>query len=305
VIAVGLPTPHTSMSVRDENGAIIHQISVVPHAVELGLGLVPARTDSIADPTTGNVLKDAGGHPLIDYGMATPSLLPHNLPTGLLGLGLAALLACLAGGLASRIAAVNTVFVYDVYEPLARRRRSEKHLLGVSRLTTLVAVIVSCGLAWGALRVHTMPDVMDLLAVLLAVVFAPMLGTFVLGVLWKRATGCGAFAGLLAGFIAALVHWGRTLPEGYARGFAGGWLGSAHHVASMLTQNAGTAAIAIVANVLATVVFSFVTTRKTETQLGALMYTASPSKDKLWWRRPAGTAGLILLVSLAVCLLFV
>ena len=304
VIAVGMPTPHTAISVRNENGEIFHSISVVPHAVDEGLGVVPARTDSIADPMAGNVLKDAGGKVLIDYGMATPSLLSRNLPTGLLGLGLAALLACLTGGVASRIVAINTVFVCDVYQEMAGREKPEKHLLAVARWTTLGAVVIVGLLAWGALRLHSMPDVMDLLAVLLAVVFAPMLGTFVLGALWKRAAGTGAFAGLLCGLLVALMHWGVTVPTGYVRGFAGGWLVALHHPPSFLVQNAGTAALAILVNAGITVAVSVMAERKAEPEPAGLVYEASPASETVWWKRPAGVATLILLLAIAVSLVF-
>jgi SSS family solute:Na+ symporter len=304
VIAVGLPTPHTSISVRNENGEIFHSISVVPHAVDEGLGAVPARTDSIADPMAGNVLKDGAGNAMIDYSLATPFLLPRNLPTGLLGLGLAALLACLTGGVASRIAAINTVIVYDVYLGIAGKQKPEKHLLAVSRLTTLGAVVIAALMAWVALRLNSMPDLMDILAVLLAVAFAPMLGTFVLGALWRGATNTGAFAGLLSGLAAGLVHWGITLPAGYARGFAGGWLRAVHHPANMLAQNAGTAALAILANAGITMAVSLMSAPKKEPELAALVYTASPSKEKAWWRRPAGAATLILALAIVVSLIF-
>lgn len=305
VISASLPTPHTTITMHNENGEIFHEIDVVPQAVDQGMGLVPALTDSIIDPLTGNVLKDAGGHVRIDYGMATPGLLPHNLPTGLLGLGVAALLACLTGGVAARITAFNTVFVGDVYQVFLRKQATEKHLLAVGRWTTLGAVVVSSAMAWGALRVHSMPELLDLLAISLAVLFAPLVGTLLLGVFWKRTTGCGAFAGLLAGIIAALVHWGITVPAGYSRGFAGGWMGGMHHPASFLTQNADGAMLSIIVNVLVTILTSLLTKRRPEAELAGLVHTMGPVPEKTWWKRPAGVAFLILLLAIVVSLILV
>ncbi len=77
-----------------------------------------------------------------------------------------------------------------------------------------------------------------------------MLVTFLLGMFSKRTTGHGAFAGLIAGFAAALAHYGLTLPAGEARGIAGGWIAVLHHPAAILAQNAGTALCGIVANLI-------------------------------------------------------
>ena len=304
VLVVCMSTPHTAITISNNNGEIVHEINVVPHAVEQGMGLVPAQTDSVADPMSGNVLKDAGGKPLIDYSMATPSLLPKNMPTGLLGFGLAALLACLTSGLAARITAFNTVFVYDVYQAGIRGNATEKHLLAVSRWTTLAVVAIAAGLAWGALHIHSMPDVMDILAVLSAVFFTPMLVTFVLGAVWKRTTACAAFAGLLTGFIAAAIHWGLTVPVGYSRGFAGGWLHAGHHPRSFLAQQAGSAMFAILSGALVTVVVSLMSRRKAEAELAGLLHTWAPSNEKFWWKRPTGAAVAIALLALLVSLIF-
>ncbi len=45
LFALSLPTPRTTITIRNENGAIYHEITVVPPAIEAGQGLVPARAD--------------------------------------------------------------------------------------------------------------------------------------------------------------------------------------------------------------------------------------------------------------------
>ena len=301
VIAVSLPTPQTAITVSNANGEITHEITVVPHAQELGRGLAPAETDSIADPMTGNVLRDQNGHPRIDFGMATPGLLPHNLPTGLLGLAIAALLACLTGGVAGRVAAFNNVFVYDVYQPYFKKEANEKHLAAVGRWTTLGVVAVAALLALGALRLHSMPGLLELLALSSAVLLAPMVGAILLGVLWKRANGCGGFGALVAGVIAALVHWGVTLPPGYQRGIAGGWISAMHHP-SILRQAGGGAMLSIVISLLVGVVLSWMTGARPEAELAGLVYNAGQVAEQSLWQRPAVVAVLILLLALAVSL---
>jgi SSS family solute:Na+ symporter len=301
VIAASLPAPQTAITISNQNDEIVHEIQVVPHAAELGRGLVAAQTDSIADPMAGNVLRDKDGHPLIDFGMAIPGLIPHNLPTGLLGLALAALLACLTGGVAGRVAAFNNVFVNDVYQPHFKKDASEKQLAMAGRLATLGAIVAASLLAVGALHIHSMPDLLDLLALSFAVLLAPMVGTVLLGVLWKRANGCGGFGGLIAGVIAALVHWGLTLPPGYQRGIAGGWISVVHHP-SFLRQTAGGALLAMIVSVLVAVVLSLSSKAKPESELSALVYEAAPVTKESLWQRPAVMALLILLLATAVSL---
>jgi len=325
VIALGLPTPHTTEVTHTDNGAIYHEIDVVPRAAEQGQGLIPARTDSIAEPAAGNILRDAKGHPLLDYEMATANLLPFNLPTGLLGLGIAVLLACLVGGVSSRIAAVSAVFTYDLYEPWrskgndgAREQESKDPSLAVARWAVVGASILAAGLACAMLSVHNMPGLLDLLALTFAVLNAPLLATVLLGIFWKRATGNGAFAGLLAGVAAALLHYGVTLPAGETRGVAGGWITVLHHPPSGLRQNLGTALCAILVNVLVTVIVSLLTAPPPAARLAGTLGAPSFSqlhREKGGKRRsgyiavaldlnPAALAGIVLLAAIAVSLIF-
>src|SRR6201994_2609959 len=55
---------------------------------KFGKGLIPAKVN----PVTGKVMTDERGNPLLDYDLAIPNMLLHYFPTGILGLGLAALL---------------------------------------------------------------------------------------------------------------------------------------------------------------------------------------------------------------------
>lgn len=320
IIALGLPTPHTTEVVHNDNGAIYHEIDVVPRAAEQGQGLIPARTDSAAEPVAGNILRDAHGHPLLNYDMATANLLPYNLPTGLLGLGIAVLLACLVGGVSSRIAAVSAVFTYDLWGRQGPRelgtegtrkqgteglrdRGTEETSPAVARWAVVGTTLLAAGVACALLLVPNMPGLLDLLALVFAVLNAPLLATVLLGVFWKRATGHGAFAGLLAGIAAALLHYGITVPAGETRGVAGGWIAALHHPPGILAQNLGTALCAILANLLVTVVASLLTAPRANAELATTLYAGSPAKSPQRLS-PAALAGLVILASLAVSAIF-
>lgn len=200
IIALGLPTPHTTEVVHMENGAIFHDITVVPAAAEAGQGLVPAQMDSAGKPVRG-----ADGHNLLDDALATPNLLLHVLPNGLLGLGLAALLACLMGSVGAGVMASAAVFSCDLYQAHMRRNASDSHLVTVGRWAALCAVLLTLATAGAAFALHWQ---LDRFAVVLAHLSAPLLATILLGIFWKRTTGHGAFAGVVAGIAVAMLPTG-------------------------------------------------------------------------------------------------
>jgi len=76
---------------------------------------------------------------------------------------------------------------------------------------------------------------------------------------WKRATGHGAFSGLLTGILAAAAHHGMTLPAAAHIGIKGGWLAVTHLYPSEMAQNFWTAIWAWTACFSATVVVSLLT----------------------------------------------
>ena len=239
-IAIGLPTPHSTTVVRDENGAIYHEITVVPADEAQGQGLVPARVDG----ATGKALLDAGGQVLLNYDRATPEMLAHFLPTGLLGLGLTALLASLMSGLAASITAFDAVFTYDLYEAGIQKNADHRHFVAIGRWAALGGTVVSIGVAFAISgfngrdfsNVGTLNNVMDALLLVFALVTAPQLATFLMGMFSRRATGHGAFAGLAAGTAAALLHYGFTLPLDARAGLQGGWITVVHRYPGFIAE---------------------------------------------------------------------
>ncbi len=191
LLAIGLATPHTTTVVRNENGVIYHETTVVPKEVEEGRGLVPAKLN----PVTGQPMLDASGHPLLDYDMATPNLLLHYFPTGILGLGLTALLASFMSGMAGNVTAFNTVFTYDLYQSYIHKGASDKHYLAVGRWATVGGILLSIGTAFAVISFN---NILDILQLVFSIVNAPLFATFLLGMFSKRTTGHGAFAGLAA-----------------------------------------------------------------------------------------------------------
>jgi SSS family solute:Na+ symporter len=300
LFALGLPTPHTTIVIHSENGAIYHEITVVPPAIEQGQGMVPAK----ADASTGQPVKGADGQVVLDYAMAMPNMLLQFLPSGLLGLGIAALLACLMSGVAASLTACNTVFACDIYQAFLKKDASDKQVLKAGRWAAVGGILLAFGAACAAMRAN---DLLDAVVLVFAVVNAPLFATLLLGVLCKRFTGHGAFAGLIAGMVAALLHHGTALPRGEQPGIHGGWIRVMHHPTSDLALGLGTAAFAFVVSLLVTVVVSLCTKPRPEVELAGLTIrsaTTEPAKGA-WWKRPETiAAAVILLAAIAVNLMF-
>ncbi len=159
-----------------------------------------------------------------DYDMAIPMMLGHYFPPGLLGLGLTALMASFMSGMAGNVTAFNTVWTYDIYQSYIKKDASDQHLLWMGRMSTVFGIGISMAAAYLATRFN---NIMDFLQLVFAFVNAPLFATFLLGMFWKRATGHGAFFGLLSGTLAAAIHHGLTLPKGAVAGIKGGWLAAA------------------------------------------------------------------------------
>ncbi|HLJ86174.1 MAG TPA: sodium:solute symporter family protein [Candidatus Angelobacter sp.] len=259
-------------------------------------GIIPAKVDSIS----GQPVLDKNGNPELDYDLAIPNLLLHYYPTGMLGLGLSALLASFMSGMAGNVTAFNTVWTYDIYQSYIRRGMSDQHYLKVGRIATIAGIALSVAAAYAANQFN---NIFDMLQLVFAFVNAPLFATFLLGMFWKRTTGHGAFFGLLSGTLMAAVHHALTIPEGAVPGIKGGWMAQAHVYPSEMAQNFWTAIIAWTACFLVTVGVSLFTQAPDEERLRGLVYSLTPRSNVEqgpWYRSPAGlgVAALVLTVLL-------
>jgi len=237
-------------------------------------------------------------------------MLAYYFPTGMLGLGLTALMASFMSGMAGNVTAFNTVWTYDIYQSYIKKDGTDAHYLSVGRWTTVVGILASMAAAYAAAQFN---NIMDILQLVFAFVNAPLFATFLLGMFWKRATGHGAFFGLVAGTAAAAVHHGLCLSKGAALGIKGGWLvGGAANVAhlypSEMAQNFWTAIWAWSVCFVATIVISLATRRnKTDVELTGLVYSLTPKVKEhgvAWWKQPVTLGIVVLAASLLLNLLF-
>ncbi len=141
---------------------------------------------------------------LHSYNEVLPIMLARYCGPGLLGLGVTALIAGFMSGMAGNVSAFATVWTYDIYRPYIRRRESDQHYLRVGRWSTILGVIVSIGTAY---LVTHFKSIMDYMQALVSFFIAPLFGTVILGMLWKRGTSKGGFWGLLAGTVSSVAMY--------------------------------------------------------------------------------------------------
>ena len=241
----------------------------------------------------------------LDFDMTVPLMMKTFLPNGMLGLGMTALIASFMSGMAGNVTAFNTVWTYDIYRSYIRPgERNDPHYLWMGRMATVFGIAISIATAYLA---RAFNNIMDMLQLVFAFVNAPLFATFLTGMFWKRATGHGAFLGLLAGTAGAALHHGLTLPQGAVAGIKGGFLGVVRTYPSEMAQAFWTAIFSFTSCLVVTVLVSLVTKRQhTDEQLKGLVYslTPRPREEVPLHRQPAVLAGAVLVMTVALNIIF-
>ncbi|HVZ66335.1 MAG TPA: sodium:solute symporter family protein [Lacunisphaera sp.] len=241
-----------------------------------------------------------------DYNMVVPAMLAKYFPNGMLGIGLTALMASFMSGMAGNVTAFNTVWTYDLYQRWINADATDAHLIRVGRVTTVVGLIISAVCAYAAAKFN---NIMDMLQLVFGFVNAPLFAIFLLGMFWKRATGHGAFFGLLLGTLSAAIFQGSTLPVGETAGLLkGGWLGVHHTFVSSMAQNFWMAIFAFSGCFLGTLFISLATSpNRTDDQLRGLVYSLTEKhKDAHgpWYVRPFPLGMTVLGATLVLNIIF-
>jgi SSS family solute:Na+ symporter len=304
VILPGLIAVSVTSHMAGTPAAVVHTRTASGHAVPLDEqhphGIIPQKID----PINGQAVLDTNGNPVYNYDLAIPVMLLHFFPTGILGLGLTALLASFMSGMAGNVTAFNTVWTYDIYQAYINKKGTDAHYLWMGRMATIGGVVLSIGAAYAVTNFN---NIMDALQLVFSIVNAPLFATFLLGMFWKRTTGHGAFTGLIAGTAAALVHHGLTLPTDALPGMHGGWLAVVHHYPSDMAQNFWTAIFAFSVNLVVTIGVSLATRPREEADLVGLVYslTPKPAEGHLsWYQKPSALAVGVLAILIVLNLVF-
>jgi len=296
--------PLTSSELIDKHGREVVTLGNIANPVPLDevhpTGIIPLKVD----PRTGKQVYNADGSPTYNYDLAIPVMLLHYFPTGILGLGLTALLASFMSGMAGNVTAFNTVWTYDIYQAYINKRGTDAHYLWMGRMATIGGIVLSIGAAYAATSFN---NIMDALQLIFSMVNAPLFATFLLGMFWKRTTGHGAFVGLVSGTFAALLHHGLTLPADATPGIHGAWIHLVHTYPSDMAQNFWTAIFAFSVNMIVTAAVSLATEPRPEAELVGLVYSLTPRPVEThleWWQKPSTLAIAVLAMLVVLNLVF-
>jgi SSS family solute:Na+ symporter len=238
------------------------------------------------------------------YNEVLPLMLIRYCGPGLLGLGITALVAGFMSGMAGNVSAFSTVWTYDIYGAFMNKTASDKHYVAMGRWSTVIGMLVSILAAY---LVMNAAGIMDYVQALFSFFIAPLFGTVVLGMLWKRATHWGGFLGLLAGTISSIGMWAYTT------------FGTIEHKAYALSrvalsvnakpmaENLYRALWSWIICVAVTVLVSLVTKPVPTEQLSGLVYGVTPIPDdgsKTIWQKPIFWATVVIVVFFILNLIF-
>jgi solute:Na+ symporter, SSS family len=237
-----------------------------------------------------------GGH---SYNEVLPLLLARYCGPGLLGLGVTALMAGFMSGMAGNVSAFSTVWTYDIYNALFHKNASDQELVRMGRWSTIGGVAISIGTAYLVLQFLS---IMDYVQALFSFFIAPLFGTVLLGMLWKRATAAGGFWGLLAGTVSSIAMWAWVKVDPSALRYV-----ALSHYARNMAENMYRALWSCLICVGVTVVISLLTTPKPASALKGLVYgeTEIPSEGELaFYQRPVFWATVVAVVFVVLNILF-
>ena len=280
-------------------------IAAVPKMLFPALVILPGMIAIALHTSSGGHFLPIGADGKPDYDLTIPTLLGAYFPTGILGVGFTALMASFMLGMAGNVTAFNTVWTYDLYQSYIAPARSDAHYLRMGQAATVVGILLSIG---AAVLASNYNNIMDMLQLVFSFVNAPLFATFLLGMFWKRATGHGAFWGLVSGTVGALVVHGLSITAGNAPGVKGGWIAPRVTFPSEMSQNFRLAIVAWTLCCVVTIAVSLLTVRtKTDGELTGLGYSLTPkprTEGEPWYQRPVVLGVLILAATLALNVIF-
>ena len=135
-----------------------------------------------------------GENGLIENDNAAPWLIKNFIPSGFLGLILAALAAAIVSSLASMLNSTSTIFTMDIYKSLINKEASDKQTVKVGRLTGLIALIIAMIIAP---KLGNLGEVFQFIQEYTGVVSPGILAVFLMGLFYKKATNNAAIWGVV------------------------------------------------------------------------------------------------------------
>jgi solute:Na+ symporter, SSS family len=262
----------------------------------IALGLHNADGSMVFHLVPGSIAKATGQH---SYDDVLPLMLIRYCGPGLLGLGITALIAGFMSGMAGNISAFSTVWTYDLYGAFINKKASDRHYVAMGRWSTVIGMLVSIATAY---LVMNAASIMDYVQALFSFFIAPLFGTVILGMLWKRATRAGGFWGLLAGTVASIgmFVWVRVNADGLR------YIAMSPDARPM-AENLYRALWSWLICVGVTVIVSVMTKPIPTAQLAGLVYGVTPVPSdgaENLWQKPAFWAVVVIVVFFILNIVF-
>jgi len=256
----------------------------------LGLAVLPMKL------TGEGAAVASGGH---SYNEVLPLMLARYCGPGLLGLGITALIAGFMSGMAGNVTAFSTVWTYDIYGALINKKATDSQKVVMGRWCTILGVLISIGTAY---LVMQFLSIMDYVQALFSFFIAPLFGTVLLGMLWKRATPKGGFWGLLSGTLSSVGMWAWVKVNPKALSYV-----ALSPNAKDMAENMYRALWSWIVCVAVTVAVSYMTKAKPEAELDGLVYgiTSVPTEGGVpLYKRPIFWAVAVSLVFFVLNIIF-
>ena len=184
------------------------------------------------------------------------------------------------------------------------KNQTDQHYLNVGRLATVFGVVA--GVLF-AIVVQHQSSIMDFTQTVFGFVNAPLLATFLLGMFWRRTSSWGGFYGLLAGILAAAVHY--TFSNQFAAHPGTGAFANFFHFSSPQAGNFWRALVAFLSAAIVTVAVSLVTQPPRQDQLTGLVYGHEDAQnithqDLPVWQRPLVLGAIIMALTIIINIIF-
>ncbi len=151
---------------------------------------------AVRDRAVGLIRQATGDAGFNDVNFVFPTFILTRVPVGLVGLLIAAIFAAAMSTIAAELSSLSTATVIDFYRRFVRPDGEDAHLLVVSRVATVGWGIFAAGVAVYAAELGSLIEVVNRFG---SFFYGSILGVFILAIGFTRASGHGAFVGLLAG----------------------------------------------------------------------------------------------------------
>ena len=154
------------------------------------------------------VRQSEGNRAFNDVNYIIPTFILTQLPIGVIGLLIVAILMAATDTIAAELNSLSTATVIDFYRRWYRPTASDRHYLLVAKLFTGFWGLFACAIGIWAAELGSLIEVVNRFG---SFFYGSILGVFVLAVGFRRATANGAFFGLLAGM--ASVAWAASFTK--------------------------------------------------------------------------------------------